>query len=150
MRAVPFLAQAPTAMMSQDGKYSIGKEENVEAHRLTIGAHATNDRVESNFGGYDSVLRIFESISVEAASGIAQQMRMHHLDAGERHRVGSPQGEGARSGRRSDSVKSLLTLAARGGLRSQLGDGAGTQERRAGQIWLYGRTCHPWGCTGQP
>ena len=42
------------------------------------------------------------------------------------------------------------TLAARGGLRSQLGDGAGTQERRAGQIWLYGRTGHPWGCTGQP
>ena len=42
------------------------------------------------------------------------------------------------------------TLAVRGGLRSQPGDGAGTQERRAGQIWLYGRTGHPWGCTGQP
>ena len=70
-------------LTSQDGKYSLGN--NAEAHRLTVGAHTTNDRVESNFGGYDAVLRIFENISVEAAAGLAQQMRMHHFDSCERH-----------------------------------------------------------------
>ena len=45
----------------------------------------TNCRVESNFGGFDNVLRTFESICFENASGIAQQMRMHHFDSATDH-----------------------------------------------------------------
>lgn len=62
-----------------DGKYS--RANVTEETRLaTIGAHATNDRVESNFGGYDAVIRQCRTISTDAAAGMAQQMRMHHLD----------------------------------------------------------------------
>ena len=49
-------------------------------HEATIGAHTTTDRVESNFGCYDYVLRRWVGISPENASGIAQQMRMHDLE----------------------------------------------------------------------
>ena len=66
-------------LTSQDGANSIGR--NAAAHAQTAGAHTTNDTVESNFGGYDYVLRCFRGISVQAASGVAQQMRMHHFDA---------------------------------------------------------------------
>ena len=38
------------------------------AHSDTVGAHTTNDTVESNFGGYDYVLRCFRGVSVQAAS----------------------------------------------------------------------------------
>lgn len=40
----------------------------------------TNDRVESNFGSFDNVIRVFRTISVDAASGIVQAMRMHYFD----------------------------------------------------------------------
>ena len=66
-------------LTSQGGSKSFGK--NADAHAATIGAHVTNCRVESNFGGFDNVLRTFESICIENASGIAQQMRMHHFDS---------------------------------------------------------------------
>jgi len=49
-------------------------------HEATIGAHTTTDRVESNFGCYDYVLRRWVGIAPENASGIAQQMRMHDLE----------------------------------------------------------------------
>eukprot|EP00966_Prymnesium_polylepis_P046634 1080997-Prymnesium_polylepis.1 len=65
-------------LTSQDGKYAIGA--NAEMHEATIGAHTTTDRVESNFGCYDYVLRRWVGISPENASGIAQQMRMHDLE----------------------------------------------------------------------
>ena len=45
-------------------------------HAATVGANGANDYVETNFGGYDNVINTFESIGVEHASGIAQQMRM--------------------------------------------------------------------------
>ena len=72
-------------LTSQDGSKSLGK--NAEAHAATVGAHTTNDRVETNFSGFDNVLRTFESICIENASGIAQQMRMHHLDSRTDHVV---------------------------------------------------------------
>eukprot|EP00966_Prymnesium_polylepis_P184914 4285642-Prymnesium_polylepis.1 len=72
-------------LTSQDGSKSIGK--NAAAHAATAGAHTTNCRVESNFGSFDHVLRTFESICIENASGIAQQMRMHHFDSRTDHVV---------------------------------------------------------------
>jgi len=65
-------------LTSQDGCNSLGL--NAEAHEATKGAHVSNCTVESNFGCYDYVLRVFRSISVDAASAVAQQMRMHHFD----------------------------------------------------------------------
>ena len=72
-------------LTSQEGSKSIGK--NAAAHAATVGAHTTNCRVESNFGSFDHVLRTFESICIENASGIAQQMRMHHFDSRTDHVV---------------------------------------------------------------
>ena len=72
-------------LTSQDGSKSLGK--NAAAHAATVGAHTTNCRVESNFGSFDHVLRTFESICIENASGIAQQMRMHHFDSRTDHVV---------------------------------------------------------------
>lgn len=46
-----------------------------ERHAATIGAHTTNDCVESNFACADLVLRMFRGVSVESMSGIAQQAR---------------------------------------------------------------------------
>jgi hypothetical protein len=66
-------------LSSQDGKYSV--LHSADMHAATVGAHTTNDRVESNFGCYDAVIRIFRTISVEAAAGIAQAMRMHYLES---------------------------------------------------------------------
>jgi hypothetical protein len=65
-------------LSSQNGKYST--LHSAEMHRATVGAHITNDRVESNFGCYDAVIRIFRTISVDAAAGLTQAMRMHYLD----------------------------------------------------------------------
>lgn len=62
------------------GCYSAAKV-GPQQRQATVGAHATNDRVKSNFGAYDNIIRIFRTISVDAASGIAQQARMHHLDS---------------------------------------------------------------------
>lgn len=65
-------------LSSQDGKFSLARS--AAAHEATKGAHVTNDRVESNFGSFDNVIRVFRTISVDAASGIAQAMRMHYFD----------------------------------------------------------------------
>lgn len=46
---------------------------------MTIWFPQTNDRVESNFGCYDLVIRLFEGISLEAASEMAQHTRMRYL-----------------------------------------------------------------------
>lgn len=73
-------------LSSTNGKYSSAVV-SAEARHATIGAHATNDRVESNFGGYDAVVRHFRTISIDAAAGMAQQMRMHHLDSRISHTV---------------------------------------------------------------
>lgn len=73
-------------LSSTNGKYSCVVVTE-EARLATVGAHATNDRVESNFGGYDAVVRQFRTISADAASGMAQQMRMHHLDPRSSHTV---------------------------------------------------------------
>lgn len=73
-------------LSSTEGKYS-SVHVTAEARLATIGAHATNDRVESNFGGFDAVIRQFRTISVDAAAGMAQQMRMHHLDPRTSHVV---------------------------------------------------------------
>lgn len=53
---------------------------NAAAHAATRGAHTTNDRVESIFGGFDYNFRRFLGISPEAAAGMALMMRMRYLD----------------------------------------------------------------------
>ena len=86
----------------QDGSKSLGK--NAAAHAATVGAHTTNCRVESNFGGFDNVLRTFESICIENASGIAQQMRMHHFDSRTDHMVHDRRNVKASAKSKSSSV----------------------------------------------
>ena len=65
-------------LLSQDGKFSVGKDSSRNA--ATTGAHATNDRVESNFGCVDTLMRMFRYATVESISGMAQQMRNHDFD----------------------------------------------------------------------
>jgi hypothetical protein len=60
-------------LQSQDGEFSVGADPARNA--ATKGAHATNDRVESNFGCIDMLLRMFRYASMDAISGMAQQMR---------------------------------------------------------------------------
>jgi hypothetical protein len=68
-------------LASTGGKHSVVVSEDArEARAATVGAHQTNDRVESNFACFDAVIRIFRTISVDAAAGMAQHMRMHYLD----------------------------------------------------------------------
>ena len=55
-------------------------EKNHAAHAATVGAHITNDRVESIHGCFDFVFRRFLGISPEAAAGMALMMRMRYLD----------------------------------------------------------------------
>jgi hypothetical protein len=69
-------------LASTDGKHStVVSSDAREARAKTVGAHHNNDRVESNFGCFDAVIRIFRTISVDAAAGMAQQMRMHYFDS---------------------------------------------------------------------
>jgi hypothetical protein len=65
-------------LKSQGGTQVVGPD--AVSHADTRGAHTTNDRVESNFGCYDFYIRRFEGVSVERASGVAQQMRHHDFD----------------------------------------------------------------------
>ena len=65
-------------LLSQDGKFSVGKDPS--RNKATAGAHITNDRVESNFGCVDTLMRMFRYATVEAISGMAQQMRNHDFD----------------------------------------------------------------------
>jgi hypothetical protein len=52
-------------LLSQDGKFSVGKDP--RRNKATAGAHTTNDRVESNFGCVDDLMRMFRfaAVSVE-------------------------------------------------------------------------------------
>jgi len=69
-------------LASTGGKHStVVSADAREARAKTVGAHHNNDRVESNFGCFDAVIRIFRTISVDAAAGMAQQMRMHYFDS---------------------------------------------------------------------
>lgn len=69
-------------LSSVDGVYSYGKSE--QAHKDTIGCHATNDALaESVFGTYDMILRRCPGISMEAASGVAQAVRSMMLSVGD-------------------------------------------------------------------
>ena len=49
-------------------------------HAATVGANVTNDHVESNFGVYDMLARMFRGATVENISGMAQQARNHDFD----------------------------------------------------------------------
>jgi hypothetical protein len=60
-------------LTSQDGSHILEKHK--DDHEATKGSCTTNDRVESNFGTYDLVQRMFGTIAVENVSGVAQQMR---------------------------------------------------------------------------
>eukprot|EP00966_Prymnesium_polylepis_P129622 2997522-Prymnesium_polylepis.1 len=59
-------------LLSEDGEFSVGKDPSRNAK--TKGAHATNDRVESNFACVDLLMRMFRYATVESISGMAQQM----------------------------------------------------------------------------
>ena len=63
-------------LTSQDGECAAGKDP--AAHAATVGAHVTNDRVESNFGCVDMLMRMFRYSTAENISGMAQQM--HNRD----------------------------------------------------------------------
>ena len=65
-------------LLSQDGKFSVGKDP--RRNKSTAGAHQTNDRVESNFGCVDILMKMFRHASVESVAGMAQQMRNHDFD----------------------------------------------------------------------
>ena len=67
-------------LTSQDGSNAVGSAYAQDAHKHTVGAHTTNDCVESNFGTFDHVLRVSGTISVESASAVALQMRMRHFE----------------------------------------------------------------------
>ena len=63
-------------LTSQDGVNAVGK--NAVTHDRTRGAHVMNDHVESHFGSYDYLSRIFRHSTVENLSGMTQQM--HNQD----------------------------------------------------------------------
>jgi len=65
-------------LVSQGGKFAVGADPGRNA--ATAGAHATNDRVESNFGCLDILMRMWRHATVVTVSGMAQQMRMHDFD----------------------------------------------------------------------
>ena len=44
-------------LTSQEGECAVGKDPSV--HKATVGAHVTTDRVESNFGFIDILMRMF-------------------------------------------------------------------------------------------
>ena len=60
-------------LTSQDGAECVAKC--ARLHEATKGAHVMNDHVESNFGTYDYLARIFRNASAENISGIVQQRR---------------------------------------------------------------------------
>lgn len=69
-------------LTSMNGSNSVGKSQ--EAHRDTVGCHATNDALaESVFGTYDMILRRCPGISMEAASAVAQSVRSQVLGYGD-------------------------------------------------------------------
>lgn len=65
-------------LTSQGGKNCVANT--LEAHKDTVGCHATNDALaESVFGTYDMILRRCPGISMEAASAVAQSVRSQVL-----------------------------------------------------------------------
>ena len=54
-------------LTSQDGEHAAGKDPS--AHAATVGANVTNDRVESNFGCVDMLMRMYRYATVENISG---------------------------------------------------------------------------------
>ena len=54
-------------LTSQDGDHAIGKDASV--HAATVGAHVTTDRVESNFGCVDILMRMYRYTTAENISG---------------------------------------------------------------------------------
>ena len=54
-------------LTSQDGERAVGKDPTV--HKATVGAHVTTDRVESNFGCVDILMRMFRYTTAENISG---------------------------------------------------------------------------------
>ena len=72
-------------LTSQGGELAAGKD--AKRAKNTIGAHVTNDRVESNFGSMDSLMRMYRYATAENLSGIVQQMRNGDF---ERARVADP------------------------------------------------------------
>ena len=65
-------------LTSQDGEHAAGKDAAV--HEATIGANVTNDRVESNFGCVDMLMRMYRYATVENISDMAQQMVNHDFE----------------------------------------------------------------------
>jgi hypothetical protein len=54
-------------LTSQDGEYAVGQDP--ARHKATVGAHVTTDRVESNFGCVDILMRMYRYATVENISG---------------------------------------------------------------------------------
>jgi hypothetical protein len=55
-------------LTSQDGEHAAGKDPS-SAHAATVGSNVTNDRVESNFGCVDMLMRMYRYAAVENISG---------------------------------------------------------------------------------
>ena len=53
-------------LTSQDGEFAVGKDPSV--HKATAGANVTNDRVESNLGCVDMLMRMFRYATVVRVS----------------------------------------------------------------------------------
>lgn len=66
------LGQGMRTLCMQDGKFAAGKD--LKRAKATKGTHVTNDRVESNFGCVDLLMRMFRNATVENISGVAQQV----------------------------------------------------------------------------
>lgn len=69
-------------LTSKDGANAVRSTQ--DAHRDTVGCHATNDALaESVFGTYDMILRRCPGISMEAASAVSQSVRSQVLAFGD-------------------------------------------------------------------
>ena len=66
-------------LTSQDGARAVGNVSK-EEHEATVGSNQTNDTVESNYGVYDYVSRIFRNACAANLSGLTQQARAHDFD----------------------------------------------------------------------
>lgn len=83
-------------LTSQDGINAVGVSAAV--HKAIKGAHTMNDHVESNFGSYDNVNRMFRYATVAHIGGIAQQMRNGDFERAENlNWVKRPREESAKS-----------------------------------------------------
>lgn len=100
-------------LSSQDGVNRVNNAS--DAHKDTIGCHATNDALaESVFGTFDMILQRCPGISQEAASGLSQAVRSMMLSFGDntQHRKGSKASKDAEA-KRYDHIGYFYTLPAR-------------------------------------